>query len=44
MPAAYEDGVFNECDGDLQDVVGTYTGTDGKSASCRSSSFPRETA
>ncbi|GAA5856035.1 hypothetical protein JCM9279_003384 [Rhodotorula babjevae] len=32
MPAAYEDGVFNECDGDLQDVVGTYTGTDGKTS------------
>ncbi|BGP15855.1 hypothetical protein JCM10213_005659 [Rhodosporidiobolus nylandii] len=30
MPAAYEDGVFLECDGDLQDVVGTYTGTDGQ--------------
>ncbi|KAL7337323.1 hypothetical protein BJY59DRAFT_654851, partial [Rhodotorula toruloides] len=29
MPAAYQDGVFLECDGDLQDVVGTYTGTDG---------------
>ncbi|GAA5997818.1 uncharacterized protein JCM10292_006835 [Rhodotorula paludigena] len=30
MPAAYEDNVFLECDGDLQDVVGTYTGSDGK--------------
>ncbi|GAA5970907.1 hypothetical protein JCM11641_004503 [Rhodosporidiobolus odoratus] len=29
MPAAYEDNVFLECDGDLQDEVGTYTGTDG---------------
>ncbi|BGP47864.1 hypothetical protein JCM10450v2_003729 [Rhodotorula kratochvilovae] len=32
MPAAYEDGVFLECDGDLQDVAGTYTGTDGKTS------------
>lgn len=30
MPAAYEDNVFLECDADLQDIVGTYTGTDGK--------------
>ncbi|GAA6027411.1 hypothetical protein JCM8097_007842 [Rhodosporidiobolus ruineniae] len=30
MPAAYEDKVFLECDADLQDVVGTYTGSDGK--------------
>lgn len=30
MPAAYQDGVFLECDGDLQDVVGTYTGSDGQ--------------
>ncbi|GAA5825766.1 hypothetical protein JCM11251_000363 [Rhodosporidiobolus azoricus] len=30
MPAAYEDNVFLECDGDLQDVVGTYTGADGQ--------------
>ncbi|GAA5906068.1 hypothetical protein JCM6882_003550 [Rhodosporidiobolus microsporus] len=30
MPAAYEDNTFLECDGDLQDVVGTYTGTDGQ--------------
>ncbi|BGP24382.1 hypothetical protein JCM10295v2_003293 [Rhodotorula toruloides] len=29
MPAAYQDNVFLECDGDLQDVVGTYTGADG---------------
>ncbi|BGP39749.1 hypothetical protein JCM10450v2_003719 [Rhodotorula kratochvilovae] len=32
MPAAYEDGVFLECDGELQDVVGTYTGSDGKTS------------
>ncbi|GAA5909281.1 hypothetical protein JCM8208_005630 [Rhodotorula glutinis] len=32
MPAAYEDGVFNECDGDLQDVVGTYTGSNGQTS------------
>ncbi|BGP55368.1 hypothetical protein JCM8202_004708 [Rhodotorula sphaerocarpa] len=32
MPAAYEDGVFLECDADLQDIVGTYTGTDGKTS------------
>ncbi|GAA5859892.1 hypothetical protein JCM1840_001784 [Sporobolomyces johnsonii] len=25
MPAAYQDGVFLDCDSDLQDVVGTYT-------------------
>ncbi|GAA6027410.1 hypothetical protein JCM8097_007841 [Rhodosporidiobolus ruineniae] len=30
MPGAYEDGVFLDCDADLQEVVGTYTGTDGK--------------
>lgn len=30
MPAAYEDGVFLDCEGDLQDIVGTYTGTDGR--------------
>ncbi|GAA5861024.1 hypothetical protein JCM8547_008010 [Rhodosporidiobolus lusitaniae] len=29
MPAAYEDGVFLECDGDLQDEVGTYTDSTG---------------
>lgn len=32
MPAAYEDGVFNECDSDLQSIVGTYVGTDGKTS------------
>ncbi|GAA5825764.1 hypothetical protein JCM11251_000362 [Rhodosporidiobolus azoricus] len=32
MPAAYEDDVFLECNGDLQDVVGTYTGSDGKTS------------
>ncbi|GAA5970908.1 hypothetical protein JCM11641_004504 [Rhodosporidiobolus odoratus] len=32
MPAAYEDKVFLECDADLQDVVGTYTGSDGKTS------------
>lgn len=32
MPASYEDGVFLECDADLQDIVGTYTGTDGKTS------------
>ncbi|GAA5906072.1 hypothetical protein JCM6882_003551 [Rhodosporidiobolus microsporus] len=32
MPAAYEDNTFLECDGELQDVVGTYTGTDGQTS------------
>ncbi|GAA5981935.1 hypothetical protein JCM10908_004674 [Rhodotorula pacifica] len=32
MPAAYEDGKFLECDSDLQDIVGTYTGADGKTS------------
>ncbi|GAA5861882.1 hypothetical protein JCM3774_001338 [Rhodotorula dairenensis] len=32
MPAAYEDGVFLECDSDLQDIVGRYTGADGKTS------------
>lgn len=32
MPAAYEDKVFNECDGEVQDVVGLYTGADGKTS------------
>ncbi|PRQ76056.1 hypothetical protein AAT19DRAFT_13078 [Rhodotorula toruloides] len=30
MPAAYQDNVFLECDGDLQDPVGIYTGTNGQ--------------
>jgi hypothetical protein len=25
MPASYKDGEFTSCEGDLQDVVGTYT-------------------
>ncbi|GAA5861026.1 hypothetical protein JCM8547_008011 [Rhodosporidiobolus lusitaniae] len=29
MPAAYEDKVFLECEGELQDVVGTYTDSAG---------------
>ena len=32
MPAAYQDRVFLECDSDLQDIVGTYTGADGKTS------------
>ncbi|KAG0658039.1 hypothetical protein C6P46_006100 [Rhodotorula mucilaginosa] len=32
MPAAYEDGVFLDCDGEVQDIVGTYTGADGKTS------------
>ncbi|GAA5943611.1 hypothetical protein JCM1841_004285, partial [Sporobolomyces salmonicolor] len=32
MPAAYQDGVFLDCDSDLQDVVGTYTGSDGQTS------------
>lgn len=32
MPAAYQDGVFEECDADLQDIVATYTGSDGKTS------------
>ncbi|KAK4047003.1 DNA-binding protein snt1 [Microbotryomycetes sp. JL201] len=31
-PAAYQDGVFLECLGDNQDVVGTYTGSDGQTS------------
>ncbi|BGP42190.1 hypothetical protein JCM10449v2_006195 [Rhodotorula kratochvilovae] len=30
MPAAYKDGEFSVCDSELQDIVGVYTGTDGK--------------
>ncbi|GAA6038426.1 hypothetical protein JCM8097_007642 [Rhodosporidiobolus ruineniae] len=30
MPASYKDGEFTDCDSELQDVVGVYTGTDGK--------------
>ncbi|KAJ8295012.1 hypothetical protein OF846_002068 [Rhodotorula toruloides] len=30
MPASYQDNVFLECDGDLQDPVGIYTGTNGQ--------------
>lgn len=33
MPASYVDKEFSVCDSELQDVVGVYTGTDGKSAS-----------
>lgn len=32
MPSANTDGEFVKCDGDLQDVVGRYTGTDGKTS------------
>ncbi|GEM07473.1 macrofage activating glycoprotein [Rhodotorula toruloides] len=30
MPASYQDNVFLECDGDLQDPVGVYTGSNGQ--------------
>jgi hypothetical protein len=30
MPGNYEDNSFTQCDGDLQDVVGVYTGADGQ--------------
>lgn len=33
MPASYVDKEFSVCDSELQDVVGVYTGADGKSAS-----------
>ncbi len=33
MPAAYAPGVFESCEGDLQDEVGTYT-ANGTSKSC----------
>ncbi|KAH9484616.1 hypothetical protein JR316_0004098 [Psilocybe cubensis] len=32
MPSNVKDGEFTECDSDLQDVVGTYTGADGKTS------------
>jgi hypothetical protein len=30
MPASYKDGEFTSCDGELQDVVGVYTGANGQ--------------
>ncbi|GAA6012952.1 hypothetical protein JCM10207_008393 [Rhodosporidiobolus poonsookiae] len=32
MPASYKDQEFSECDAELQDVVGTYTGSDGQTS------------
>lgn len=32
MPGNYDDGSFTSCEGELQDVVGVYTGADGQSA------------
>lgn len=37
MPAAYKDGEFTSCEGELQDVVGRYVGADGQSTSLFSS-------
>ncbi|GAA5838788.1 hypothetical protein JCM5353_000191 [Sporobolomyces roseus] len=43
MPASYEDNVFLDCDSDLQEVVGTYVGSNGATSTwSQPSSLPAD--